>query len=99
MTRQIDGIPMSLIFHESLVHVRLIKAAIKKLFQAEEDCMFLKKYKSCPIYKCDSKLIIGEFIKVLLTSVANLLHLDEMQAELVWKKICCGKHDKAMETY
>lgn len=35
MTRQIDGIPMSLIFRGNLVHVRLIKAAIKKLFQAE----------------------------------------------------------------
>lgn len=91
--------PNESFFHESLVHLRFIKAAIKKLVQAEEDCMFLNKYKSCPIYKCDSRLIIGDFIKVLLTSVADLLSLDEMQAELVWKKICCGKHVKAMDTY
>lgn len=76
-------IPMSLISYERLVHVGFVKEAVKKLFQTEEDCRFLNKCKSGPIYRRASRLIIRHFIKLLLTSVANLLGLEEMQAWLV----------------
>lgn len=82
--------------HESLVHVRLVILQLKSCYRQKRIACFWTS--TNPVYKCDSRLIIGDFIKVLLTSLANPLYLDEMQAEFVWKKVCCWKHVKAMET-
>lgn len=85
--------------YERLVHARFSKEAVKKLFLTQDDCSFLKKCKSCPVHSWPSRLIIRKLITLLLTSVANLRSLGEIQAWLVSRKKCCGKPDKAMETY
>jgi len=92
-------IPMSLFSYERLVHVRFIKEAVKKLFHAEEDCSFLNNCKSCPFYRCAARLIIRNFIRLLLTSVVNVLSLKEMHPWLVSRNNCCEKHDKVMDIY